>query len=170
MAARVVTVAMIFVTWCKPKFFKEIPPCSHDSWSRWCPLSRDLTPMKMWVLGGFSLLTQHLLHVGKSEFIGEVSVWSNLRSSARIKYQHQRNWTRKNVSDSKNANFYTNNVIITSSKPSFRWPPWQRHQEIYGFTGNVQPLATRFRPDPFIGSYLGSNYYSFVGWCCSCFS
>jgi len=37
------------------------------------------------------------------------------------------------------------------------------HQEIYGFTGNVQSFATRIRPNPSIGSYLGSNYYSFVG-------
>ena len=36
-------------------------------------------------------------------------------------------------------------------------------QEIYGFTGNVQSFATRIRPNPSIGSYLGSNYYSFVG-------
>ena len=40
---------------------------------------------------------------------------------------------------------------------------------IYGFTGNVQSFATRFGPDPFIGSYLRFNYYSFLRWYCSCF-
>ena len=34
---------------------------------------------------------------------------------------------------------------------------------IYGFSGNVKSFATRFWPDPFIGSYLGFNNYSFVG-------
>ena len=53
---------------------------------------------------------------------------------------------------------------------SFRWPPWQWHQEIYGLIGNVSSFTTRFGPDPFIGSYLGLNYYSFVRWYCSFFS